>query len=302
MSAAARPRTVLIAGPTASGKSALALDFAERLGGAVVNADSMQVYRDLRVLTARPSPADAAQVPHHLYGHVDAADAYSVGRYLADAARVIADHPEQPLIFVGGTGLYFEALTRGLSTTSRISEEVRARWRDRSLSATPAELHAELARRDPEMAARLLPSDPQRLLRALEVIDATGVSLAQWQRLSGSPPVDPAAAIRIVLAVDRDVLRARIAGRFRQMVEEGALDEVRRLLARGLDPALPAMKAIGVPQLASFLAGESTLEAAIARAVTLSGQYAKRQETWFRNRFSDWAHLPAEAARRLVPG
>ncbi len=302
MPAAVRPRTVLIAGPTASGKSALALDLAERLGGVVVNADSMQVYRDLKLVSARPSTADEARAPHLLYGHVDASEAYSAGRFVLDAGRVLAENPGLPLIFVGGTGLYFEALTRGLSTVSQVPDEVRARWRAYAASVPPEELHAELSRRDPDMAAQLRPSDSQRLIRALEVIDATGISLSAWQRIAGSPLIDLAEAKRIVLSVDRTELRARIARRFARMVEEGALDEVRRLDERGLDPALPALKAIGVPQLAAFLAGQIPLEAAIARAVILSGQYAKRQDTWFRNRFADWPKMSPEAARQMVLG
>src|SRR5690606_24928541 len=181
---AGRPRMILIAGPTASGKSALALDLAERLDGAVVNADSMQVYRDLHVLTARPSAADAARAPHLLYGHVDGADAYSAGRFLADAAEVIAE-VRSPLIFVGGTGLYFDFLTKGISTVPPIPEFIRIHWRERARAGPAGSLHAELCARDPEMAARLRPGDTQRLVRALEVLDATGVSLARWQEQDG---------------------------------------------------------------------------------------------------------------------
>ena len=292
-----RPQIILIAGPTASGKSALALDLAERLGGAVVNANSMQVYRDLRILTSRPSAGDESRVPHLLYGHVDAAEPHSVGRFLTDAERVIRDN-HGALVFVGGTGLHFDALTKGLSTAPPIPDAVRARWRERGLAEPSEALHAELARRDPGMAERLRPSDPQRVLRALEVIDATGISLAHWQQSAGTPLVDPARATRIVLRIDRAELRARIAARFSRMMEEGALDEVRRLLGRKLDPALPAMKAIGVPPLAAHLRGEAGFEAAVERAITDTRQYAKRQETWFRNRLRDWPHLSPEEARK----
>jgi tRNA dimethylallyltransferase len=287
------PRIILIAGPTAGGKSALALRLAEKLGGAVVNADSMQVYRDLHILSSRPSAADEAAAPHLLYGHVDAAEPYSAGHYRTDAERLLAERSERPLIFVGGTGLYFEALLKGLSTTPTIDDAVRAHWRSQERDA-PA-LHAELTRRDPEMAARLRPSDPQRILRALEVIDSTGISLARWQESRGTPLIDPARATRFVLTLDRSELRRRIAERFERMVESGGLEEIRALQARNLPPSLPAMKAIGVPPLMAFLRHELSREEAVARAVTDTRQYAKRQETWFRNRLGDWVHAPAEA-------
>ncbi len=291
---AVQPRVILIAGPTASGKSALALRLAKRLGGVVVNADSMQVYRDLRILTSRPGPEEEARVRHLLYGHVDAADTYSVGRFLLDAAGVLNENPSVPKIFVGGTGLYLEALIHGLSTAPHIPDPIRSHWREQSRTEPVEALHAELERRDPVMAARLRPSDPQRILRALEVVDATGVSLAQWQETAGTPLVDATAADKIVLRPDRTELRERISRRFRQMMEQGALEEVRALLARNLPDTLPAMRAIGVGPLASHLRGEAVLEQAIGRAITDTHQYAKRQDTWFRNRFSGW--LSATAA------
>lgn len=296
----AKPRKILIAGPTASGKSALALRLAERLGDAVVvNADSMQVYRDLRILTSRPGPAEEARAPHLLYGHVDAAEPYSVGRFLADARRVIEENSNKTMIFVGGTGLYFEALTKGLSTAPPIPDPIRSHWREQGRNITPEALHAELGRRDPVMAARLRPSDPQRIIRALEVIDATGISLAEWQGGEGVSLVDPT-AVRLVLTLERAELRARIAARFARMIEEGALEEVRRLLARNLDPSLPAMKAIGVTPLGTHLRGGLSLEQAVDRAVTDTRQYAKRQETWFRNRLADWSHLPSKDVETLL--
>ena len=298
MSMADRPRMILIAGPTASGKSALALDLAERLGGAVVNADSMQVYRDLHVLTSRPPAEDAARVPHLLYGHVDGAEAYSAGRFLTDAAKVISE-ARAPLIFVGGTGLYFDSLTKGISTVPPVPEAVRAYWRERA-QAEPAEsLHAELSARDPEMAARLRPSDTQRLVRALEVLDATGLSLARWQEQDGTPLIGPGEGTRIVLTPERPVLRERIARRFAQMMEEGALDEVRALLARDLAPDLPVMKAIGVRPLAQYLLGTMDNNEAVERAITETRQFAKRQETWFRNRLGDWHHVPPDMALEI---
>jgi tRNA dimethylallyltransferase len=287
------PDIILIAGPTASGKSALALQLAEKLGGAVVNADSMQVYRDLHIVTSRPSAGDEARAPHLLYGHVDAAEPYSAGRYRSDVEKLLSERAGRPLIFTGGTGLYFEALLKGLSTTPKIKDEVRAYWRSRERDA-PA-LYAELAERDPEMAVRLRPSDPQRILRALEVIDSTGISLARWQESEGSPLIAPAGTARFVLTLDRAELRQRIAERFERMVEKGALEEIRALEGRNLPLSVPAMKAIGVVPLMAFLRGERARGEAIAQAITHTRQYAKRQETWFRNRLADWAHLPPEA-------
>lgn len=299
-------RAVLIAGPTASGKSALALDLARRLGGVVVNADASQVYADLRVLSARPAPADEAAVPHALYGHVDAAEAYAVGRYLDDVHRVInrlstgaeAASQQDALagkipIFVGGTGLYLEALTAGLAAVPAIPEEVRARWR----AFGPASaLYAELSQRDPEMAARLRPTDPQRLIRALEVIDATGRSLARWQEEATRGPLDPLDTLRIALAPERAVLRERIARRLAAMVAEGAVEEAARLDARGLDPALPAIKALGVRPLAAHARGDTSLDEALDRTRLDTGRYAKRQSTWFRNRMEGWRQVPPEEA------
>lgn len=293
MAADKPPDIILIAGPTASGKSALALTLAEKLGGVVVNADSMQVYRDLRVLSSRPSAEDEARAPHLLYGHIDAAEPYSAGRYRTEVEKLLAERDGRPLIFTGGTGLYFESLLKGLSPTPKVEDEVRAYWRSRERKA-PA-LHAELARRDPGMAARLRPSDTQRLLRALEVIDSTGISLARWQEGEGAPLLDPASTLRFVLTLDRAELRRRIAERFVQMVENGALEEIRALMARDLALALPAMKAIGVAPLVDFVRGVQGQEDAISRAITQTRQYAKRQETWFRNRLDDWSHLPSEA-------
>lgn len=312
-------RAVLIAGPTASGKSALALALARQLGGAVVNADASQVYADLRILTARPGEAEEASAPHALYGHVDAAEPYGVGRWLADAAAVInrlgasfeAGSQQIPEaaggsggastlpILVGGTGLYFDALTKGLASVPAIPDAVRAKWRGFGAGAA---LHAELARRDPVMAGRLRPSDPQRLMRALEVIDATGRSLADWQEGTGPGLLDPGQALRIVLAPDRNDLRERIARRLDAMVAAGAVDEAARLWGRGLDPALPAVKAIGVAPLAAHARGEVSLNDALERTRIDTGQYAKRQSTWFRNRMADWMHVAPELALELALG
>lgn len=283
---------VLIAGPTASGKSAAALALAEHSDGVVINADSMQVYRDLRVLTARPSPADEAAAPHRLYGHVAAADGYTVARWLTDVRAVLTEAAQagRTAVIVGGTGLYFTALTEGLSDVPPIPEAVRARWRVRQTQEPAAALHAELARIDPAMAARLRPTDAQRVVRALEVREATGRSLAAFQAEKAAPLV-PRPADRIVIAPARDRLHARIADRFRRMVDDGGLAEARAFAALGLDPALPAMKAIGVPEMIAAATGARPLEAAIEAAVAATRGYAKRQETWFRNRFSDWRRV-----------
>lgn len=292
-----RPRAVLIAGPTASGKSALALDLAERTGGVVINADSMQVYRDLRVLSARPSAEEEARAPHRLYGHVDGADDYSVARWLADARGVLAEAQDEGrlAILVGGTGLYFKALTQGLSPIPAIPAEVRERVRGLALDA-PA-LHARLAAADPETAARLRPSDTQRLMRALEVFEATGRPLARWQdERADAPALAPEAAARLFLATDRTDLRARIARRFHAMMEEGALEEARALLARGLPSDRTILKAHGMPWFARHLGGEITLDAAIEGAILDTRRYAKRQDTWFRHQLEGWSAVPVPEA------
>ncbi|HEY4406026.1 MAG TPA: tRNA (adenosine(37)-N6)-dimethylallyltransferase MiaA, partial [Xanthobacteraceae bacterium] len=242
---------MLIAGPTASGKSALALALAQKLGGIIVNADSMQVYRDLRVITARPTPDQEALAPHLLYGHVDAAVRYSVGAWCVDAAAALAaaSRDARPAIVVGGTGLYFETLTKGLAAVPPISVDIRAAVRARLQAAGTLALHAELARADPVMAQRLMPGDRSRIARALEVVLATGRSLSDWHRDGMPPAVDAARTIKVFLDPERDELKRRIESRFAAMLAAGALDEVRALAARALDPALPAMKAHGVPWL-----------------------------------------------------
>jgi tRNA dimethylallyltransferase len=293
---------ILIAGPTASGKSALALLLAERLDGTIINADSMQVYRDLRVITARPMPAEEVRVPHLLYGHVDAAENYSVGRWCLDAAAALAQtrNAGRLAIVVGGTGLYFEALTKGLAAVPSVAENVRATIRQRLAAEGAPALHAELALRDPAMAQRLMPRDRARVARALEVVTATGRSLAEWQREGMPPALDPAGAIKVFLAPEHAQLRNRIEARFTGMLEAGALDEVRALAARGLDPALPAMKAHGVPWLIRHLRGEIALTVAAQGGVRDTWRYTRRQATWFRNRMPDWSWSAAEAAESLI--
>ena len=294
---------VLIAGPTASGKSALALALAERIGGTIINADSMQVYRDLRIITARPTEAEEARVPHRLYGHVDAAINYSVGQYVADATAALAEtHGTGRLpIFVGGTGLYFKALTAGLAAVPPIPADVRAGVRERLARDGAPALHAELARRDPAAAARLNPNDRTRVARALEVVAATGRSLIDWQTDGLPPLLDLARTARLFIAPDRAALYARIDARFAAMLAAGAGNEVRALAARALDPLLPAMKAHGVPWLIRHLAGEIALEQAADKARLDTRHYAKRQFTWFRHQLADWPRVvPAAALDELV--
>jgi tRNA dimethylallyltransferase len=292
-------KAILIAGPTASGKSALALELAQASGGVVINADSMQVYRDLRVITARPTIAEEARAPHRLYGHVDAAINFSAGSWVADAAVVLAEVRAQNRlpIFTGGSGLYFKALTRGLSAVPPIAPEIRENIRARLERDGVEALHAELGQRDPASAERLKPRDRTRVARALEVVEATGRSLTDWHR-DGSPPLlPPGRFTALYLAADRDALYARIDARFEMMLEAGALDEVAALAARRLDPLLPAMKAHGVPALIRHLNGEITREeaAAIGRADTR--HYAKRQFTWFRHQLPEFEWVTPEQAR-----
>src|SRR3984957_16226941 len=286
---------VLIAGPTASGKSALALEFAAATGGVIINADSMQVYRDLEVITARPTADEEARVPHRLYGEVDAAINFSAGAWLAAAATIRAEARAQPRvpIFTGGSGLYFKALTRGLSavppTPVAIREGVRAQLERDGVEA----LHAELAQRDPASAERLKPRDRTRIARALEVVEATGRSLTDWHR-DGLPPLLPQGAFRaLFLAPERDALYARIDARFGAMLQSGALEEVAALAARRLDPLLPAMKAHGVPALIRHVSGEISLEAAAEIGRGDTRHYAKRQFTWFRHQLPEFEWVGA---------
>jgi tRNA dimethylallyltransferase len=284
---------VLIAGPTASGKSRLAIEMAVRIGGIVINADSMQVYRELRLLTARPSPEDEAAAPHRLYGHAPASERYSVGRWLADVAVALEEARRQDRvpIIVGGTGLYFKALTEGLSTVPPIPLEVRSAIAGEAEGVETAELHGRLAARDPQDAAAIRPSDRSRILRALEVFAATGRALADWNRGEARPLLDPAAAECLVLDIDRALLHARIGARAEAMVMSGALAEARALAALGLDPAASPMKAIGVRELLAHAAGDLSLEEAVAAMKTETRRYARRQLTWFRNQMADWPRM-----------
>ncbi len=275
---------VLIAGPTASGKSREALALAEAIGGAIINADSMQVYREAPILTAQPCAADKARVPHLLYGHVGAAEVYSVGRWRDDALAALeqARDMRRVPIFVGGTGMYFSALTEGLADIPEIPADTRDAARALLEEIGVEQLHARLMERDPLTASKLRPSDPQRVLRAYEVFEATGRPLAEWQNAPAAPVLKDARLATFVLDPPRPELRARIAARFGQMVEQGGLEEAQAL--KGLDPALPAAKLLGLRPLQALAAGELSKEAALENAITATRQFAKRQMTWFRNR------------------
>ncbi|MGV2099600.1 tRNA (adenosine(37)-N6)-dimethylallyltransferase MiaA [Rhizobium sp. 21-4511-3d] len=285
---------ILITGPTASGKSALAVKLAKQHGGAVINADSMQVYDTLRVLTARPDDADMEGVPHHLYGHVPAGTAYSTGAWIRDVVELLPRlrNKGRLPVFVGGTGLYFKALTGGLSDMPVIPDEIRAGLRQRLIDEGPSQLYAALQERDPAVAESLNPEDGQRIVRALEVLEATGRSIAAFQQQTGPVIVDPDSARKIVVLPDRAVLHQRINGRFEAMLEQGAEDEVRALLALNLPAEMPAMKAIGVSQIAAMFRGELTRDEVIDRGSAATRQYAKRQMTWFRNQMDDsWERM-----------
>lgn len=294
-------RAVLIAGPTASGKSALALALAERLGGEIVNADSMQLYRELRLLTARPGPEDEARIPHHLYGVLPGDRPASAGiwtRLALAAIEDIAARGRVPIV-AGGTGLYFRALTEGLAPIPDIPADVRADVRAEVAATGPERAHARLADLDPELAAVLRPSDPQRIARGLEVVRATGRPLSLWQR-EGQVPALEGSLIKVALAPEREALYARCDARFDTMMAGSALDEVRVLVALGLDPSLPIMKALGVPPLAAFLAGQMPLEEAVFRAKADTRAYAKRQATWINNQMITWNRINTKDSESIL--
>ncbi|HEV2337139.1 MAG TPA: tRNA (adenosine(37)-N6)-dimethylallyltransferase MiaA [Stellaceae bacterium] len=278
-----QPAAVIIAGPTASGKSSLALDLAESYGGTIVNADSQQIYRDLKILSARPDAAAEARAPHRRYGFLDAAERFSVARWRELALTEIAaavDAGRLPVV-VGGTGLYLRALTQGLAPVPEISPDIRAEAVELCRRLGGAAFRDTLAALDPIAASRFPPGDRTRLTRAYEVVRATGVPIAAWQRRS--PPPAPYRFATLLLMPPRAALYAACDARFAAMIAAGGIEEARALKARGLDPGLPAMKAVGVPELMRHLRGELTLPEAIAAAQMATRRYAKRQMTWFRH-------------------
>lgn len=288
---------ILITGPTASGKSALAVKLARSHGGVVINADSMQVYDTLKVLTARPDESEMGGVEHFLYGHVPAGQPYSTGAWLREAEALVARLREERRlpVFVGGTGLYFKALTGGLSDMPEVPADIRTRLRDRLKAEGAGMLHAELAARDPQTAAQLRPEDGQRIVRALEVIEATGNSIRHYQQGRGPVIIDAGRAVKIVVQPERALLHGRIARRFEAMLANGAVEEVRALLALGLSSDMPVMKAIGVQQIAALLRGEIDEQQVVEAGAAATRQYAKRQMTWFRNQLDEswqWIESP----------
>ncbi len=291
---------VLIAGPTASGKSAAAMALAEAIGGDIVNADSMQMYAEPRILTARPTDEDVRRVPHLLYGHVSVLESYSVGRFQSDAARAleaVRGWGRVP-IFVGGTGLYFAVLAEGIASIPPVPAEIRATAMARRKALGADAFHAELSVRDPESASRLSASDTQRTLRAYEVLEATGRPLSQWQRETGKPVLSGLRLARFVLAPPRDALYARIDARFDRMVEDGAMAEA--IALAGLQASSPAAKILGLRELLAVHAGTMALDDAKAAAKQATRQYAKRQLTWFRNRMADWTWIEAADLNQVV--
>lgn len=284
-------RALLIAGPTASGKTAMAIARSADEKSLIINTDSMQVYDVLNIISARPNSEELAQAPHKMYGYVPPVTRFSTGAWLRDVEALIqqegADH--QKLIFVGGTGLYFDALINGFAQIPEIPNEV-IQQVEEVIQPLDAQGRAKLlAEKDPEMAKRLQAPDPQRVARAISVIEATNKSLAQWQDEPNEPSILEGFEIeKIVLNPERDVLRERIALRFKLMMQAGAIEEVETINAFKLDPTLPAMRAIGVPEISAYLRGEMDLEDATEKSIIATHQYAKRQRTWFRNRMNDW--------------
>ncbi len=286
------PRIWLIAGPTASGKSALALRLASAIGAEIVNADSMQLYSDLRLITARPSAEDEVQAPHHLFGTVDGADGWSVGHWLRATTQALDEiaSRKRPAVIVGGTGLYFKALTQGLAEIPQVPLEVRARAQDDYDQMGEMDFRSRLDFIDPAAAARIAPGDRQRLVRAWAVFSATQTPLTVWQS-NGKPAVEPGAWSAVALEPARAALYARCDTRLDLMVKAGALKEVAELAQRKLDPMLPIMKAVGVREFTSHLRGEMSLAAALASAQQETRRYAKRQTTWMRGQMAEWPRL-----------
>lgn len=285
-------RIWLIAGPTASGKSALALRLAEAVGGEIVNADSMQLYADLRLLTARPSPDEEARAPHHLFGTVDAADGWSVGRWLRAAVPILQDigARRRPAIVVGGTGLYFKALTEGLAEIPQVPAAARAASGGDYDRMGEMDFRGRLGAVDAPAAARIAPGDRQRLVRAWEVFAATGTPLSDWQT-SGAPALPAGAWRGVALDPPRAALYARCDARLAAMLDQGLLPEVEALAARNLDADLPLMKAVGYREFAALLRGEMSRAEALAAAQQQTRNYAKRQSTWMRGQIAGWPRI-----------
>ncbi len=300
-------KPILIAGATASGKSSLAMALAEEFNGVIVNADSCQVYKELSILSARPSISDMERVPHRLYGHVSGKQAYSTGAWLEDVSEVLGDIKQQGKrpVFVGGTGLYYKALLEGLSQVPDIADETRKFWRDEAERLGTPRLHEILSDKDPLMAAELKPGDTQRVIRALEVIEGTGKSLKHWQETNSQPLLSFKDVHGFVVCWERAVLYERIDRRFKEMVADEApgngLGEVRALLELGFDTSLPIMRALGVPELAGFLKGNVDLDCAVALAQQQTRRYAKRQLTWLRRNMISWNQLNTQYMERLMP-
>ncbi|MFK7942720.1 MAG: tRNA (adenosine(37)-N6)-dimethylallyltransferase MiaA [Paracoccaceae bacterium] len=292
-------RSILIAGPTASGKSTLALRLAEQTGSVVINADSQQVYAGWHILSARPSGDEEACAPHRLYGHVAMDADYSAGHWLRDVAQVLKDcaaadrHP----IIVGGTGLYFKALTEGLAPIPPVPPEIRAEGEALLAKLGREDFALAFAACDPETARGMDLENPRRVLRAWEVLKASGTGLAAWQARTPPPLVALADCTPIALAPDRDWLYARCEARFDAMLKAGALEEVRAVMAMDLPEAAPSLRAVGAPELMAHLRGEMSLEAAAAAAKMETRRYAKRQMTWIRNQMGDWQRLDPSCAK-----
>jgi tRNA dimethylallyltransferase len=288
------PKAILIAGPTASGKSGLAIDLAEKWNGTIINADSMQVYPVLRVITARPSDEDLERVPHLLYGHASLDRPYSVAQWMNDAKRALDDvlAAGRTPIFVGGTGLYFKALIEGLANIPEVPPEIRSRWRQKLKESGVSALYMDLQKLDPLAANVLKPSDKQRILRALEVIEATGQSIIEYQSTNSPPMLEQLLLQKFLFVPDRAELHARIEKRFDKMVENGAIEEVMALQRCVISPDHPIMKTIGVPQLTNYLQSVVTLDEARERCKIATRQFAKRQSTWFRNQLDNsWVDI-----------
>lgn len=287
---------ILIAGPTASGKSALAIKLARERDGVVINADSMQVYSELDILSARPSAQDLTEVPHRLYGHQSMRESYSAGQFFRAAEQVLAEVRSEGRvpIFVGGTGLYMKVLLEGLSPIPQIPAEIRAYWRAEAVRLGPHSLHARLNEMDPATAARLRASDPQRIVRALEVLEATGRPLSEWQREPGRPLLNAGDTERLVVLPGRAALRERSDARFDRMMERGALGEAEKIAALQLDPALPGMRALGLRPLMAHIRGEMTREEAIAEGKDETRRYIKRQETWIAGNMKSWSKISTQ--------